>query len=282
MPYLGGGEHFSKRKPSMQLDQLLELARAHKWAALAAFLIYWIVRLLKSDTKIPIDIPPRGRAPLALALGVLAGVLDKFAQGTTWTDALTWGIGAAMFAIFGHNIITQSLLGGREIPVPLLMKETAPATMKTPSVPPLPTLFMMIVVVITAAWTVSIVGCGAGAQGAKSPARDYARATLILVAEATKAADGVCADLAKQKSDAKLAKTCADAYDATRASLLAAQSLVDGWESADQKSYMCTLGHGVQGLGSMASAVQSAGGKLPPVIVDALSLGGSFVKGCSS
>jgi hypothetical protein len=125
-----------------------------------------------------------------------------------------------------------------------------------------------------------LVGC---TPGASSPARDTARATVLLIAEAEKAADAVCAVVAKDRADAKLAKACADAYDAGRASLLAAEGIVDAWDSADRGSYLCTLVHAVDALASVANAVKAAGGPtMPPVVVDALTLGGSLAKGCAS
>lgn len=104
----------------MDPQQLIDLVTQKKWIAIAALVIGFVVRLLKSDTKIPVDIPPRYRVWLALALGGAAGALDKLVgqEGVTWTAALVQGLLAAVLAIVGHNVVIDSLRGGKELPVP--------------------------------------------------------------------------------------------------------------------------------------------------------------------
>lgn len=96
-------------------QQVVDLVSQHKWFALAAMAIWAIVRLLKHDGPIPINIPAKYRAPLALGLGVIAGVIDKIASGTPWRTALVGGLFAGFAAISGHDIVTHSLRGGREV-----------------------------------------------------------------------------------------------------------------------------------------------------------------------
>lgn len=100
-----------------------DMASRGQWIPLASLAIGLIVRLLKSDTKLPIDVPPRLRSPLALVLGMVAAVLDRVATGVTWKVAILSGIVASVFAIVGHDTFIMSLRGGKEIPVPGLMKE---------------------------------------------------------------------------------------------------------------------------------------------------------------
>jgi hypothetical protein len=119
--------------------QIIEFLTQHKWIALAAVVINLIVRLLKSDTKIPIDIPAAWRAPLALALGAAAGALSKLVESgnTSWRDALTQGAAAAVLAILAHVFLVGSARGGREITIPGLIKpNTPPGPGKPPSIPP--------------------------------------------------------------------------------------------------------------------------------------------------
>lgn len=122
------------------MDPVLALILAHKWLALAALGIGLVVRLLKSDTKIPIDIPPRLRVWAALGLGIVAGVIDKVANGgTPWKDALLWGLSAAITAIVAHATVVDSLRGGREFVVPGLIKPgVPPGPGKPPSIRPPP------------------------------------------------------------------------------------------------------------------------------------------------
>lgn len=125
----------------MDPQQLTDFILQRKWVALAALVIGFIVRLLKSDTKIPIDIPPQWRVWLALGLGAASGVLDKFVEAgnTTWTSALVQGLVAAVVAIISHNVVIDSLNGGKELNVPGLIKpNTPPGPGNPPTLPPPP------------------------------------------------------------------------------------------------------------------------------------------------
>src|SRR5688572_24126051 len=105
----------------MNPDELVALIERRAWVPAAALVVGLLVRLMKSDTKLPIDIPPRARAWVALGLGVLSGVLEKVATGRTWTSALVGGLVTGALAIVGHDTLIMSLRRGRELPVPGLM-----------------------------------------------------------------------------------------------------------------------------------------------------------------
>lgn len=94
------------------------LVAAHSWIALAALIVFAIVRLLKSDTKIPLNIPARYRPVLAIALGAVAGVLDHVASGTPWRQALVNGATAGVLAIMGNVLGVDVLRDGVDVPVP--------------------------------------------------------------------------------------------------------------------------------------------------------------------
>lgn len=164
-----------------------------------------------------------------------------------------------------------------------ILWQVKPAIGGSLPVPPAPTLLLTFALVCPVVGAPYALGCAGSTPASQLPARDYARAGVMMVAEGVKVADDACATVAKAKSDAGLAKTCADAYDTARASLTGAMALVDAWDSADQKSYVCTVGHAVSALSSMASAVTTAGGPaLPAIVQDALSFGGQLSKGCAS
>ncbi len=123
----------------MDQQQLVDLIVQKKWIALMALAIGLVVRLLKSDTKIPIDIPPQWRVWLALGLAPIAGAIDHVAAGTTWTTAMVEGVIAAVMAIVGHATVIDSMRGGKEFVVPGLIKtNTPPGPGKPPSIPPGP------------------------------------------------------------------------------------------------------------------------------------------------
>lgn len=121
---------------SDEVARLSALVAQHKWVPLAALAIALIVRLLKSDTKIPIDIPPNWRVRLAIALGCVSGVLEAVTTGTGWTESIVGGLISAALAVLGHETIINSLRGGKEFVVPGLTKPgVPPAPGKPPSIP---------------------------------------------------------------------------------------------------------------------------------------------------
>jgi len=95
------------------LDDVLSLAAEHKWVPAAAIAIGAMVRILKGGSPIPV-VPPAWRPWLALALGAVAGLLQAVAGGAAWSKALTDGLVAALTAIAGHDLLVESLRGGRE------------------------------------------------------------------------------------------------------------------------------------------------------------------------
>jgi hypothetical protein len=109
-------------------DQIVALIIGHKWLGLSAIAIALIVRLLKSDTKIPITVPPRWRLPLAFALGQLGAVLQHIADGTSWKNAIIGGLVSSALAVVGHDAIIMSARGGKEIPIPGLTDGSKPPT----------------------------------------------------------------------------------------------------------------------------------------------------------
>ncbi|HLV68037.1 MAG TPA: hypothetical protein VKY73_19600 [Polyangiaceae bacterium] len=99
----------------MSSDELLGLALEHRWVAFAALIIGAVVRVLKSDSPLPITVPAKWRGWLAIGLGIVAGVLEAIAGGTPWARALAEGLAAAVLAIAGHELGIESLRGGKEL-----------------------------------------------------------------------------------------------------------------------------------------------------------------------
>lgn len=116
-----------------------------QWLLPSAFAIGLIVRLLKSDTalklpfsKKPLALPPAIRSWSALILGAAAGIIDKAVEtgNTTWTLALLQGVGAGVFAMTCHELVIESLRGGKEIPIPgLTLPGVPPGPGKPVSIP---------------------------------------------------------------------------------------------------------------------------------------------------
>jgi len=122
-----------------EITALYALVVAHKWIPLGALVIGLVVRLLKSDTKIPIDLPPVWRLRTAIALSIAGAVLQRISTGVTWRQAAIEGLFALALAVLGHNLVIDNLRAGKEFAVPLLTKPgTPPGPGKPPSLPPPP------------------------------------------------------------------------------------------------------------------------------------------------
>jgi hypothetical protein len=114
------------------MEELFTLIAQHNWVAIAALVIGFLVRLLKSDTKLPITLPAGVRPWLALVFGAGAGVLEHVMSGMSWGEALTGGLVAALTAIAGHDTLVEGLRGGREVPLPgLTRKQDGPTITRT-------------------------------------------------------------------------------------------------------------------------------------------------------
>lgn len=90
------------------------------WVAAAALVIGAVVRVLKSDSPLPewLHVSKQWRPWLAVALGIVAGVLDAVAMGTPWADAVAKGVLASVGAMAGHHLVIEKGRGGKELPVP--------------------------------------------------------------------------------------------------------------------------------------------------------------------
>lgn len=97
----------------MDLAQLLDAIKAHAWPIVAAIVVGFLVRLVKSD-KIPIDVPPRFRPLLAVGLGVVSAICEAVIMGTPVVQAAIGGLASAIAAIGGHDVLIEAIFGGKE------------------------------------------------------------------------------------------------------------------------------------------------------------------------
>lgn len=123
-------------------DEILalgQLLHERKWLAASVIIVGAIVRLLKSDTKIPIDVPPIWRLRLAFVLSIASAVLQHIVAGVPWRVAAIDGVLTLAFAVLLHNVVVDNLRGGREFVVPFLTRPgVAPGPGKPASLPPGP------------------------------------------------------------------------------------------------------------------------------------------------
>lgn len=110
--------------------------------------------------------------------------------------------------------------------------------------------------------------------GCASPERAAARSAVNVTAEATRVADKVCADIVLERRDRDLGVRCKKAYDFARASLIATAAGIDAWErsQASRASVICDVVRAARGLEQLANEIHNAGGTIPKVVDDALSL----------
>lgn len=143
-------------------QQLLELFAAHQYLLLAygalALVIGGLVRLCKSDSPLPFlrKVPAAWRPRIAVALGIVGGVLGSLESKTPLPVALFGGIVAAFSAISGHEILVEGIFGGAEPFGP----STPPSSSSRESRRPSP-MHPRIALLLGPFVLVLLVGCGA-------------------------------------------------------------------------------------------------------------------------
>jgi hypothetical protein len=140
------------------------------------------------------------------------------------------------------------------------------------NLPPLPVLAFVAFALLA--------GCSPSASSPSSDPRATARAVYLTIADGLVRADHICADVARAKSSASTAVTCAGAVDVGRDALLATQAAVDSWEDGGKARWMCAALKATSALHQIGNAISAAGASLPPPVVDALALGDQFVGMC--
>lgn len=102
-------------------QQFAQLAAEGRWLLALSMLVGFLVRILKDDNAVrwfPATIPAAWRAPVALALGVVMATLRLAGNGMAWWPAILAGVAegltAGSSAVAGHQVLIESLRGGRE------------------------------------------------------------------------------------------------------------------------------------------------------------------------
>lgn len=108
------------------MDSTQILAFVKLWLPATAVAIGALVRVLKSDTTIPITIPPQWRSFFAAILGVVSAILQAYLGGLPWMAAIISGLGGAGTAVAGHKLLVENLRGGKEFGLPKFLTKTPP------------------------------------------------------------------------------------------------------------------------------------------------------------
>jgi len=124
--------------PEIPIDPnlVVDMIQKRAWLPLGALALGLLIRLFKSDVKIfPTWFGPRTRQWACFGFGQVLGAVEAVIAGKTYKEAILWGLVQSSMAILGHETVIESFRGGKEIPIPGLMKPIV-----LPSPPPSPDL----------------------------------------------------------------------------------------------------------------------------------------------
>lgn len=79
---------------------------------IAVVVVGAITRLLKSDTKFPIDIPARWQPVIVLVIGQAYAVLQAIVGGVNWKTAVTSGLQVAFLTMGLFDLVIKALFNG--------------------------------------------------------------------------------------------------------------------------------------------------------------------------
>ena len=110
-----------------------------------------------------------------------------------------------------------------------------------------------------------------GCSPSKTPAQQQAdaRAAVLATEAAWMAVAQGCVDVATVTSNEGLLKTCDNLMTPVKDAVLAADSSIDTWASANQGDIACVLHNAIAAINAAAAAAQQSGAPLPPVVKDA-------------
>lgn len=102
---------------------LADLVARRNWPLVGMAVVWAIVRLLKSDSRLPdaLDVHEDLRPLVPIVLGAISGCLEHLLTGVPWKDALTGAAVTAFGAILAQDVIARALLRGLfkiQIPLP--------------------------------------------------------------------------------------------------------------------------------------------------------------------
>ncbi len=93
--------------PSQLVPMILALFHSHSWLALAVVVMGFVTRLLKSDTKLPVNIPARWQPVIVVVLGQVYAVLQATAGGLTWKLAVEQGVYASFITLGLFDLVAH-------------------------------------------------------------------------------------------------------------------------------------------------------------------------------
>lgn len=137
---------------------------------------------------------------------------------------------------------------------------------------------MIVQLIYTCALSLAMCGCRpSAAPPSHETSRSEARAAMSLVGYATYETHAICAARAYINRDASLAAVCEHSFNASRASLMAAQSIMDEFGDDMAHTVKCSLMDASESLQNLSGAVRSSGDTVPLSSRDAVDFVRSYV-----
>lgn len=98
--------------------QAFALLKAGGWLPLSVLVVGFVARLLKSDTKIPINIPARWQPFLVLFLGQAAAILTSLEHvgAGLWLPVLAKGLFTALITMGLFDVLVKAVFNGKDLP----------------------------------------------------------------------------------------------------------------------------------------------------------------------
>lgn len=130
----------AKQAANIDPDKLAKLIEQRSWVPIATVVIWFVVRLLKSDTKLW-TIPADKRFYAVFLFGQVSGVLEHVVNDhMTWTSAILGGLISSVGAMTLQEGIIGAARSGKELPFPkfILREGVSPAPGAPPTLPPPP------------------------------------------------------------------------------------------------------------------------------------------------
>ena len=99
------------------MNEFITLLLQHQWVPAAAVAIFFLVRLLKSESvPYPLSvIPPKARTLVVVVLGFVGAALQAIVVGVSWQQALAENGVAALLAVLSHDTFIEWMRNGREL-----------------------------------------------------------------------------------------------------------------------------------------------------------------------
>lgn len=122
----------------------------------------------------------------------------------------------------------------------------------------------------------TIWGCGLPQPKARALGYEF----VYRAARSVKAADHLCAEVALERKDKKLADTCAHGYDVARHGLMSIEATLDAWKEGDDGRLGCEAASALRGINELGGGLSGAGLPRPVDLGHAATVAEAIAKHC--